>query len=154
MIQNNAAATTSSSGWTVSGVGSIVKVGDASSAITFLAGGDLSFACDLQITANATLNLNDKNMTLSGDFVRSAASAVFNAGGTSSTVTFSGAAQNVNVTAVDGTTPTDSDITFNHITISGTNVKLFYFKTNDRKLNFNNFTVNNGAVVTLYSNPQ
>jgi hypothetical protein len=153
VIQNNSAATTSAA-WTVSGSGSIVKVGNGSSAITFLAGGDLSFDCDLEITGNATLNLNDKNMTLSGDLIRSASTALFNSGGTAGTVTFSGSSQNVNVTANNGTTPTDSDITFNHVTISGSNVKLFYFKTNDRKLNINNFTVNNGAVVTLYSNPQ
>jgi hypothetical protein len=55
---------------------------------------------------------------------------------------------------LNGTTPTDSDITFNHIVISGLDVKLFYYKTNDRKLNINNFTVNSGKVVTLYSNPQ
>ena len=154
IVKNNATPTTSATGWTVSGAGSIVKLGDGSSAITLSAGGALSFDCDLEITGNATLNLNDKNMTLSGDLIRSASTSGFNAGGTAGTVTFSGSSQNVNVTANNGTTPTDSDITFNHVTISGSNVKLFYFKTNDRKLNINNFTVNNGAVVTLYSNPQ
>ncbi len=73
--------------------------------------------------------------------------------GSASTVTFSGSSQEVNVTALNATTPTDSDITFNHVVIDGTSVKLFYFKNNDRKLNINNFTVNVGALVTLYSNP-
>ncbi len=154
IIQNNATPTTSGD-WTVSGAGSLVKVGDNSAAITFLAGGNLSFDCNLEITGNATLSLGSNNMTLSGDFVRSASSAGFSqTAGSASTVTFSGSSQEVNVTALNGTTPTDSDITFNHIVISGSDVKLFYYKTNDRKLNINNFTVNSGNVVTLYSNPQ
>ena len=98
-------------------------------------------------------------MTLTGDFIRtstaSPTTSLFSHGSlTTNTVTFNGSSQEVNVTTSNGTTPTDGDITFNHITISGTNVKLFYFKTNDRKLNINNFTVNTGALVTLYSNPQ
>jgi hypothetical protein len=154
IIQNNAAPTTSGV-WAVSGTGSIVKVGNGSSAITFTAGGNLTFTCDLEITGNATLSLGSNNMTLSGDFVRSASTAGFSqTSGSASTVTFSGSSQEVNVTALNGTTPTDSDITFNHIVIDGASVKLFYFKTNDRKLNINNFTVNSGKVVTLYSNPQ
>jgi len=154
IIQNNAAPTTSGV-WAVSGTGSIVKVGNGSSAITFTAGGNLTFTCDLEITGNATLSLGSNNMTLSGDFVRSASTAGFSqTAGSASTVTFSGSSQEVNVTAFNGTTPTDSDITFNHVVIDGTDVKLFYFKTNDRKLNINNFTVNSGKVVTLYSNPQ
>jgi hypothetical protein len=153
IIQNNTSPTTSAS-WAVSGTGSLVKVGDGSSAITFTAGAALSFDCDLEITANATLNLNDKNMTLSGDLIRSASTAGFNAGGTTGTVTFTGSSQNINVTEINGTTPTDSDITFNHVVIDGTDVKIYYLKTNDRKLNINNFTVNSGKVVTLYSNPQ
>lgn len=157
IIQNNATPTTSGD-WTVSGAGSLVKVGDNSAAITFLAGGNLSFDCDLEITGNATLNLNTRNMTLSGDFIRSAITAGFsqtpNDAPEGSTVTFSGSSQNINVTSNNGITPTDSDITFNHIVISGSDVKLFYYKTNDRKLNINNFTVNSGKVVTLYSNPQ
>ena len=157
IIQNNAAPTTSGV-WAVSGAGSLVKVGNNSAAITFLAGDDLSFDCDLEITGNATLNLNTRNMTLSGDFIRSAPTAGFSQTASDdpagSTVTFSGSSQNINVTSNNGTTPTDSDITFNHIVISGTSVKLFYYKTNDRKLNINNFTVNPDKVVTLYSNPQ
>jgi hypothetical protein len=154
IIQNNTAPTTSGT-WTVSGAGSIIKVGNSSSSVTFLAGGTLSFDCDLEITANATLNLASNNLTLSGDFIRSSTTALFSQNaGSSSTVEFSGSSQNVNVTANNGTIPTDTDITFNNITISGSGVKLFYYKVNDRKLNINNFTVNNGAVVTLYSNPQ
>ncbi|MFN5030622.1 MAG: hypothetical protein ACK5FX_00260 [Flavobacteriia bacterium] len=156
-VHNNAAPTTSGA-WTVSGAGSIVKIGNGSSTTTFLAGGNLSFDCDLEITGNATLNLNTRNMTLSGDFIRSASTAGFsqtaNDDPAGSTVTFSGSSQNINVTSNNGTTPTDSDITFNHVTISGSDVKLFYFKNNDRKLNINNLTVNSGKVVTLYSNPQ
>lgn len=155
IIQNNATPTTSASGWTVSGAGSLVKIGNNSASTTFTAGGTLSFDCNLEITGNATLSLGSNNMTLSGDLVRSASTAIFSqTNGSASTVTFSGSSQEVNVTSSNGTTPTDSDLTFNHVTISGSNVKLFYYKTNDRKLNINNFTVNNGAVVTLYSNPQ
>jgi hypothetical protein len=154
VIQNNLSPATSAE-WTVTGAGSVVKFGNSSAAVTFTAGANLIYNCDLEITGNATLNLNTRNMTLSGDFVRSASTAGFSqTAGSASTVTFSGSSQEVNVTAFNGTTPTDSDITFNHVVIDGTNVKLFYFKTNDRKLNINNFTVNSGKVVTLYSNPQ
>ena len=154
IVQNNATPTTSVSGWAVSGAGSIVKVGNGSSAITFSAAGSLSFDCNLEITGNATLSLGSNSMTLSGDLVRSAATAgLSQTAASASTVTFSGSSQEVNVTALNGTTATDSDITFNHVIISGSSVKLFYLKTNDRKLNINNFTVNVGAVVTLYSNP-
>ena len=153
-VHNNATPTTSGA-WTVSGAGSLVKIGNNSASTTFTAGGTLSFDCNLEITGNATLSLGSNNMTLSGDFVRSASSAGFSqTAGSASTVTFSGSSQEVNVTALNGTTPTDSDLTFNHIVISGSDVKLFYYKTNDRKLNINNFTVNSGKVVTLYSNPQ
>lgn len=153
-VHNNTAPTTSGA-WAVSGAGSLVKIGNNSASTTFTAGGTLSFDCYLEITGNATLSLGSNNMTLSGDFVRSASTAGFSqTAGSASTVTFSGSSQDVNVTALNGTTPPDSDITFNHVVISGSDVKLFYYKTNDRKLNINNFTVNSGKVVTLYSNPQ
>lgn len=154
IVQNNTTPTTSGSGWSVSGAGSIVKVGNGSSAITFSAAGSLSFDCNLEITGNATLSLGSNSMTLSGDLVRSAATAgLSQTAASASTVTFSGSSQEVNVTALNGTTATDSDITFNHVTISGSNVKVFYLKSSDRKLNINNFTVNTGAKVTLYSSP-
>jgi hypothetical protein len=153
IIQNNLSPATSAA-WTVSGAGSIVKFGNSSAAVTFTAGANLIYNCDLEITGNATLNMGSYNLTLSGDFIRSASTSGFSqTAGSTSTVEFSGSSQEVNVTALNGTTATDSDITFNHVTISGSNVKLFYLKTNDRKLNINNFTVNVGAVVTLYSNP-
>jgi hypothetical protein len=155
IIQNNLSPTTSVSGWTVSGTGSIVKVGNASSAVTFTAGGNLSFSCDLEITANATLNLNDKNMTLTGDFVRSASTAAFNAGGTNSIVTFSGGSnQFVNVTAVDTGNPAASDISFNDVTVTGTDVRMYYDNANNRKINIRNLTVQNSdSVLKFFSNP-
>jgi hypothetical protein len=136
-----------------------VESGIANSTKTVAASGTLSIAGNLTINAYSTFNLNDRDMTLTGDFIRTSISSpttsLFSHGsGTSNTVTFNGSSQEVNVTTANGTTPTDGDITFNHIIIDGVSVKLFYFKTNDRKLNINNFTVNGGKVVTLYSNPQ
>jgi hypothetical protein len=155
IIQNNSTPTTSASVWSVSGAGSIVKVGNGSSAITFTAGAALSFDCDLEITANATLNLNNKNLTLSGDFVRSASTAGFNAGGTNSVVTFSGGAnQFVNVTAVDTGYPAASDISFNDVTVTGTDVRMYYDNANNRKINIRNLTVQNAtSVLKFFSNP-
>jgi hypothetical protein len=155
IIQNNATPTTSGTGWDVSGTGSIVKVGNSSSNITFIAGGNLSFSCDLEITGNATLNLNDKNLTLSGDFVRSASTASFSPGsGTSSVVTFSGGAnQFVNVTAIDTGNPAASDISFNDVTITGTDVRMYYDNNNNKKVNIRNLTVNPSGVLKFFSNP-
>lgn len=136
-----------------------VESGTSNSTKTVAASGTLSIAGNLTINDYSTFNLNDRDMTLTGDFIRSSTASpttsLFSHGsGTSNTVTFNGSSQEVNVTAANGTTPTNGDITFNHVTIDGASVKLFYFKTNDRKLNINNFTVNSGKVVTLYSNPQ
>lgn len=136
-----------------------VESGTSNSTKTVAASGTLSIAGNLTINEYSTFNLNDRDMTLTGDFIRSSSASpttsLFSHGsGTSNTVTFNGSSQEVNVTAANGTTPTNGDITFNHVTIDGASVKLFYFKTNDRKLNINNFTVNSGKVVTLYSNPQ
>ena len=136
-----------------------VESGTSNSTKTVAASGTLSIAGNLTINAYSTFNLNDRDMTLTGDFIRTSTSSpttsLFSHGsGTSNTVTFNGSSQEVNVTSANGTTPTNGDITFNHVTIDGSNVKLFYYKTNDRKLNINNFTVNSGKVVTLYSNPQ
>jgi hypothetical protein len=156
VIQNNATPTTSASpsGWTVTGSGSIVKVGNGSSAITFTAGADLSFSCDLEITGNATLNLNNKNLTLSGDFVRSASTAGFNAGGTNSVVTFSGGAnQFVNVIAVDTGNPATSDISFNDVTVTGTDVRMYYDNNNNKKVNIRNLSVSAAGVLKFFSNP-
>jgi len=136
-----------------------VVSGTSNSTKTVAASGTLTIAGNLTINEYSTFNLNDRDMTLTGDFIRTSAASpttsLFSHGsGTSNTVTFNGSSQEVNVTAANGTTPTNGDITFNHVVIDGASVKLFYFKTNDRKININNFTVNSGKVVTLYSNPQ
>ena len=133
-----------------------VESGISNSTKTVAASGTLSIAGNLTINAYSTFNLNDRDMTLTGDFIRSSAASpttsLFSHGsGTSNTVTFNGSSQEVNVTAANGTTPTNGDITFNHVTIDGSNVKLFYYKTSDRKYNTNDFTVNSGKQVSFIS---
>ena len=110
--------------------------------------GNLDVNGNLTLTAG-TLDVSTFNVNLAGDLVKQSA-ATFTANTT--TFTFDGTAtQYVNVTAAAGTTACNADITFYNLVIDGTDVKLYYNKTNDRKYNTNDFTVNSGKQVSFIS---
>ena len=145
---------TSSSGWTVSGAGSTVEIGDGSTTISATANGNLNIDCDLKITANATLDLNDNNLNLEGDFIRTTSAALFDPGDAgTNTITFDGGTtQSINVTAAGGSTACDADLTFYDVVVSGgTTAKLYYNYTNSRKLNINDITVNSSNTLEFIS---
>jgi hypothetical protein len=152
-VHNNTAPTTSGT-WTVSGAGSKVVVGDVDNTVVFTAGAALDFNCDLELAEDGTLNLNDNNMNLEGDLIRSNASAVFNPGpnGTN-TVTFDGGTdQYINVTAAGGSTPSNADLTFYDVVVTnGSTVKMYYKFTNSKKLNINDLTVDSGNTLHFIS---
>ena len=109
---------------------------------------------NLDVNGNLTLTdgtfvVSTFNVNLAGDFVKQTA-ATFTAN--TATFTLDGAAtQYVNVTAAAGTTACNADITFYNLVIDGSDVKIYYNKTNDRKYNTNDFTVNSGKQVSFIS---
>ena len=152
-VHNNTAPTTSGT-WTVSGSGSKVVVGDVDNTVVFTAGAALDFDCDLELAEDGTLNLNDNNMNLEGDLIRSNASAVFNPGPSgTNTVTFDGGTdQYINVTAAGGSTPSNADLTFYDVVVTnGSTVRMYYKFTNSKKLNINDLTVDSGNTLHFIS---
>ena len=152
-VHNNTAPTTSGT-WTVSGAGSKVVVGQSGNTVVFTAGAALDFNCDLELAEDGTLNLNDNNMNLEGDLIRSNALAVFNPGPSgTNTVTFDGGTiQNINVTEPDGFIPSNADLTFYDVVVTnGSTVKMYYKFTNSKKLNINDLTVDSGNTLHFIS---
>lgn len=152
-VHNNAAPTTSGA-WAVSGAGSKVVFGDPDVTVLFTAGGALDFDCDIELANDGTLNLDDNNMNLEGDLIRSSASAVFNPGPSgTNTVTFDGGTdQYVNVTTGGGLTPADADLTFYDVVVSNNStVRLYYKFSNSKKLNINDLNVNSGSTLHFIS---
>lgn len=152
-VHNNAAPTTSGA-WVVSGTGSKVVFGDPDVTVSFTAGGVLNFDCDIELANDGTLNLNDNNMNLEGDLIRSSASAVFNPGPSgTNTITFDGGTdQYVNVTTGGGSTPADADLTFYDVVVSNNStVRLYYKFSNSKKLNINDLNVNSGSTLHFIS---
>lgn len=89
-------------------------------------------------------------VTLGGDFVR-ASGATFNA--QSGTITFDGSStQVINVTSAGGTTPTNSDITFYNVVVANSDCRFYCDKTNSRKFNMTDFTINSSKKCSFYSN--
>ncbi len=110
--------------------------------------GNLDVNGNLTLTAG-TFDVSTFNVNLAGDFVKQTAST-FTAN--TATFTFDGTStQYVNVTSAGGTTACNLDITFYNVVIDGTDVKIYYNKTNDRKYNTNDFTVNSGKQVSFIS---
>lgn len=110
--------------------------------------GNLDVNGNLTLTAG-TLDVSTFNVNLAGDFVKQSA-ATFTAN--TAIFTFDGTAtQYVNVTAAGGSTACDSDVTFYNLVIDGTDVRVYYNKTNNRKINTNDFTVNSGKQVSVIS---
>jgi len=110
--------------------------------------GNLDVNGNLTLTAG-TLDVSTFNVNLAGDLVKQSAATL-----TANTATFTldgTAAQYVNVTAAAGTTACNADITFYNLVINGSDVKIYYNKTNDRKYNTNDFTVNSGKQVSFIS---
>ena len=152
-VHNNTAPTTSGA-WAVSGAGSKVVFGDPDVTVSFTAGGALNFDCDIELANDGTLNLNDNNMSLEGDIIRSSASAIFNPGPSgTNTITFDGGTdQYVNVTTAGGTTPADADLSFYDVVVSNNStVRLYYKFSNSKKLNINDLNVNSGSTLHFIS---
>jgi hypothetical protein len=152
-VHNNTAPTTSGL-WAVSGAGSKVVFGDPDVTVSFAAGGALNFDCDIELANDGTLNLDDNNMSLAGDLIRSSASAVFNPGPSgTNTVTFDGGTdQYVNVTTAGGSTPADADLTFYDVVVNNNStVRLYYKFSNSKKLNINDLNVNSGSTLHFIS---
>jgi hypothetical protein len=152
-VHNNTAPTTSGA-WAVSGAGSKVVFGDPDVTVSFTAGGALDFDCDIEIANDGTLNLNDNNMNLAADLIRSSATAVFNPGPSgTNTVTFDGGTdQYVNVTTAGGSTPADADLTFYDVVVNNNSaVRLYYKFSNSKKLNINDLNVNSGSTLHFIS---
>jgi hypothetical protein len=126
--------------------------------LTISSAGTRTLAGIIDVNAILTLNAGTLDVgsglnyaiTLAGDLVRATA-ATYTA--RSGTITFDGAAtQRINVTSAAGTTPTNSDITFYNVIIDGTDVKLYYDKTNDRYINVTDFTINTSKNAYLIGN--
>jgi hypothetical protein len=112
--------------------------------------GNLDVNGNLTLTAG-TLDVSSSNysINLAGDFVRATASIFTPQSGT---VTFDGTStQVVHVTSSGGSTACNSDVTFYNVIIDGTSVKMYYNKTNDRKININDLTVNSGKILEFIS---
>jgi hypothetical protein len=110
--------------------------------------GNLDVNGNLTMTAG-TFDMSMFNVNLAGDLAKQSAATL-----TANTATFTldgTATQYINVTATAGTTACDADITFYNLVIDGTDVKLYYNKTNNRKYNTNDFTVNSGKQVSFIS---
>ena len=89
-------------------------------------------------------------VTLGGDFVR-ASGAIFSA--QNGTITFDGSStQVINVTSAGGTTPTNSDITFYNVVVANSDCRFYCDKTNSRKFNMTDFTINSSKKCSFYSN--
>lgn len=122
--------------------------------LTFALAGTKTLFGNLDVNGNLTLtagtfDVSTFNVSLAGDLVKQSAATL-----TANTATFSldgTATQYVNVTAAAGNTACDADITFYNLIIDGTDVKLYYNKTNNRKYNTNDFTVNSGKQVSFIS---
>ena len=152
-VHNNTAPTTSGA-WAVSGAGTKVVFGDPDVTVSFTAGGALDFDCDIELANDGTLNLDDNNMDLEGDLIRSSASAVFNPGPSgTNTITFDGGTnQYVNVTTAGGSTPADADLTFYDVVVNNNStVRLYYKFSNSKKLNINDLNVNSGSTLHFIS---
>ena len=110
--------------------------------------GNLDVNGNLTLTAG-TFDVSTFNVNLAGDLVKQSAATL-----TANTATFTldgTATQYVNVTAAAGTTACDADITFYNLIIDGSDIKLYYNKTNNRKYTTNDFTVNSGKQVSFIS---
>ncbi len=152
-VHNNTAPTTSGA-WAVSGTGSKVVFGDPDVTVSFTTGGALDFDCDIELANDGALNLDDNNMNLEGDLIRSSASAVFNPGpsGTNSITFDGGTDQYVNVTTAGGSTPADADLTFYDVVVNNNStVRLYYKFSNSKKLNINDLNVNSGSTLHFIS---
>jgi hypothetical protein len=110
--------------------------------------GNLDVNGNLTMTAG-TFDMSTFNVNLAGDLVKQTAATL-----TANTATFTldgTSTQYVNVTAASGATACNADITFYNLVIDGSDVKLYYNKTNNRKYNTNDFTVNSGKQVSVIS---